>query len=60
MSQNGATEVSKVISEKKLKQVEHILELACKMQYAEITLIIERGSLRKIKCPTPVVKLKDF
>jgi len=57
MSQNGAT---RVLSRKKLEQVEHILELAIQMQYAEITLVIEHGCLRKIKGPTPVVKLKDF
>ena len=56
MSRNGAT---KVLSGKKLEQVEHILELAIQMQYAEITLVIEHGCLRKIKGPTPVVKLRD-
>ena len=57
MSQNGAT---RVLSGKKLEQVEHILELATQMKYAEVTLVIERGCLRKVKGPTPVVKLKDF
>ena len=52
-------DTSRVLSDRKLEQLERILKQAVQMQYAEVTLVIEKGSLRRVRGPAPVVKLRD-
>ena len=47
-----------VLTQKELQILERILGLAKKQEYAKVTLVIERGVLRKIEGPAPTILLK--
>lgn len=43
--------------DKKYRVLQQVIESAQKMRYATITLHVERGELRRIEGPAPIIKL---
>ena len=56
---NGAPSVWRVLTEASIQQLDDKLAEAIKMQFAEITLVIEKGKFRWIRGPAPDEPVKS-
>ena len=49
----GVTCEKTVLTPAQLAQLESVLNQAIELQFSEVTIVIERGALKRIKGPTP-------